>query len=268
MRQTRSTDKIPGNIRRAVIVVLLIVSLGGVAAMAYKTAGTLYGYAFAEIEHREIIEEAVEEPEEEATEEATEEEEIPVLSFGGDKMPVTLPHINHAKLKEMNPDYFGWLYVPYSNINYPVCLRGDDSWYLDHTFKGKQNSAGCLFLNSKTNMSDPVWFIYGHNMKNGAMFGELDEISGSGVNRMYLLCPDKTYEFRFYSAHYTKADADTYSIPLTAEAKRAYYGKELKLSEKAFPYSPSVTDKTIVLSTCHGTTGGDGRYVVLAATAT
>ena len=80
---------------------LLIASLGGAAAMAYKTAGTLYEYAFAEIEHKEIIEEAVEEAEEETTEEATEEKELPVLSFGGDNMPVTLPHINHEKLKEI-----------------------------------------------------------------------------------------------------------------------------------------------------------------------
>ncbi len=268
MRRTRSTDKTPGNIRRTVSAVLLIISLAIGTVAIYKAVGTLLGYAFADIEHREIMDEVIENPEEidkeNAVNASASKNEI-IITMGGDELVVKMPVIDHNKLKKMNPDYVGWLYVPYSKINYPVCKGSNDTWYLNHTFKGKENDSGCLFLNSKTKEKDPVWFIYGHNMKNDAMFGALDEISSSGVNRMYLICPDKTYEFKFYSAHYTNATSDTYSIPLTAEAKRSYYDKEIRASEKVFNCVPRISEKTIVLSTCHGETGGDGRYVVLAA---
>ena len=105
-------------------------------------------------------------------------------------------------------------------------------------------------------------------MKNESMFGELDEISKSGVNKMFLICPKTTYELRLYSAHYAKANSETYSIPQTSKGMRAYYDKELKASEKLFSYAPSISDKTVVLSTCHGETGGDGRYVLLGASKT
>lgn len=85
--------------------------------------------------------------------------------------------VDFEALWEMNPDIYAWLYIPGTEINFPILQRnGDDAFYLKHDSAGKSNKAGCVFTeqayNSKDFM-DPVTLVYGHNMRSGEMFGNL-----------------------------------------------------------------------------------------------
>ncbi|MFR3321064.1 MAG: sortase domain-bontaining protein [Lachnospiraceae bacterium] len=78
----------------------------------------------------------------------------------------------------MNSDIVGWLRIRALDISYPVVQGKDNDYYLHRTFEKTDNFAGCLFVNSYNmgDFTDQNTIIYGHNMKNGSMFGKLSRI--------------------------------------------------------------------------------------------
>ncbi len=77
-----------------------------------------------------------------------------------------------------NSDMAAWLQVPGTVIDYPVMWTpGDENYYLKRGFDGKSNQNGCLILDTDSSL-EPLTtnlIIHGHNMKSGAMFGDLSE---------------------------------------------------------------------------------------------
>lgn len=57
----------------------------------------------------------------------------------------------------------------------------DNDYYLTHTFDKQSSANGCLFEDSRINsgLSSNHVIIYGHNMRNGAMFGKLKSYENS-----------------------------------------------------------------------------------------
>ena len=76
-----------------------------------------------------------------------------------------------------NPDIVAWIYIEGTKINYPIVQGEDNSYYLKHLFSGEWNGSGCIFLDSRNDASfaDRHSIIYGHHMKNGTMFTDLDK---------------------------------------------------------------------------------------------
>ena len=84
--------------------------------------------------------------------------------------------IDFASLRVENPDIYAWIYIPDTNVNYPVLQNPtDDSYYLKHDKDGNYSEAGAIYsqLANKTDFSDPVTVLYGHNMNSGGMFATL-----------------------------------------------------------------------------------------------
>lgn len=79
-------------------------------------------------------------------------------------------------LYEKNQDLAGWITIEDTVIDYPVMQCSDEEYYLHHDFDGKDSKYGCLFVKDIADLEEGDNFIiYGHNMKDGAMFGSLDE---------------------------------------------------------------------------------------------
>ncbi|MPN22716.1 hypothetical protein SDC9_170099 [bioreactor metagenome] len=87
--------------------------------------------------------------------------------------------VDFTNLQAVNPDIYAWLYVVDSNINYPILQReDDDTYYLKRDSEENLSEIGALFTEgtyNATDFSDPVTIIYGHMMRNGMMFGNLQE---------------------------------------------------------------------------------------------
>ena len=84
------------------------------------------------------------------------------------------------ELFKMNSDMVAWLTVPDTKIDYPVMHTPDDYEYYLHTdFDGYYSFSGCLFVGENCSIDSDVFVIYGHNMNNGSMFGEIDMYSYS-----------------------------------------------------------------------------------------
>lgn len=74
-----------------------------------------------------------------------------------------------------NGDLVGWLSIDGMKIDYPVMQCEDDEYYLHHDFEGEDSKYGCLYVRERADLEEGTNFvIYGHNMKDGSMFGDLD----------------------------------------------------------------------------------------------
>ncbi len=77
-----------------------------------------------------------------------------------------------------NSDMAGWLQIPGTNVDYPVMWTPEDeNYYLYRDFDGSENKNGSLILDTDSAL-DPLTtnlIIHGHNMRSGAMFGNLTD---------------------------------------------------------------------------------------------
>lgn len=83
--------------------------------------------------------------------------------------------VSFQNLYNENNDYLFWLYIPNTKIDYPVMMSRDNKDYLHSSFYKEKLYAGTLFidaLSSKRENQDNL-IVYGHNMKDGSMFGTL-----------------------------------------------------------------------------------------------
>ena len=82
------------------------------------------------------------------------------------------------KIREMqknNKDIKAWIKIDDTKIDYPVVQGEDNEYYLTHSYKNEKNKYGSIFLKSQSiiNNSNSNLILYGHNMKDGEMFGQL-----------------------------------------------------------------------------------------------
>lgn len=84
----------------------------------------------------------------------------------------------YRALYEENPDLVGWLRIDGTDIDLPVVQTpGDNEYYLRRGFDRFYAMGGTLFLDERCSLSPDAptdnWLIYGHNMRDGSMFGQL-----------------------------------------------------------------------------------------------
>ena len=110
----------------------------------------------------------------EAVTEETETEEPDILEQLGIEVPEK--NLDWDAIYAENEDVYAWLYIPNTNVDYPVLQHPSDNvFYLYHNLDGSSGYPGCIYtenFNSKDFM-DRNTLIYGHNMGNGTMFRTL-----------------------------------------------------------------------------------------------
>ena len=185
-------------------------------------------------------------------------------------------HIDYDALKKINGDFTAVIYVPAIHISYPVVNSKDNDDYLHKTFEGKANFAGSIFLdaNAKGSYDHKNTFIFGHNMKNGSMFGKLKNFlrddSLANTNPYIFLCKsDGIYRYRIFSYYLT----DTSSPIYNDFEGDAGYDSYVKLITRMSSYRNYPKDAVnfanrpnlLTLSTCSGPAGGQQRFIVQGA---
>lgn len=215
-------------------------------------------------EEYDKIREYVTEPEEEETgtegEAEVPKEETKELPKG--------PQIDFEGLKKINPDVIGWLQIETLDISYPIVKGTDNEHYLHYTFEGQKNAVGAIFIDytNSSNFEDCNTIIYGHNMKDGSMFGtfrKLHEKENFTSPYVWICTPEYTWRYEIFSVHTTSASGDTYTLFSNADQEFAQYLEEMKAaSELTLDAVPSVEDKVITMSTCTG--DSSTRFVIQA----
>ena len=182
-------------------------------------------------------------------------------------IPVSL-EIDFDQLREINDDIVGWLYYEPLDLSYPI-VRGDDNEYYTHyTFENEKVSSGAIFMDflNRKDFSDYNTIIYGHNMRNGTMFGSLKKLMNdtSIVEEdpyFYVFTEDKAFMYEIASLYITNVESETYNLIASEEDQQDYIEYIQKVSSWYWDKEITSADKIVTLSTCHGL-HSDNRTVV------
>ena len=203
----------------------------------------------------------------------TEEPAEPIL-YTEEK--TVLPEL--AELYQQNRDLAGWIRIEDTNINYPVMHTPDNpDFYLKHSFDKEYSDYGCPYVQENCDVqlpSDNV-IIYGHHMKNGSMFADLEKFKSQDFWQEHKTISFSTvtdiYEYEIVSVFKTFVYSDSpdsfkYYHFVNAETPEDFFAfvdrcKELSLYETGV--SAEYGDKLITLSTCEYSRT-NGRLVVVA----
>ena len=209
--------------------------------------------------------------------EAAQNASAPKASSQEDAAPPYESPVDFTALQAENPDIYAWLDIPGTDISYPVVQnRRDDTLYLDHDSSGEVSSQGALFTEHVYNaldFSDPATVIYGHRMRNGAMFGQLQQIYSdpdgfTEHSAIVVYLPDRELRYQVFAAIPFPGYHILYHYNF--EHRRMYRAfLETVLSTRAIGANfqedgaPSGEDPLLILSTCL-MGNRSNRYLVIA----
>lgn len=174
--------------------------------------------------------------------------------------------LNWESLKETYPEIVGWIYIPHTDVNYPLVQspKGSPKYYLTHGAQKEPNEMGAIFVDSEasSDFTDDNTLIYGHSiMYYGGMLTGLNRFqddSHFNNNRyIYILTPKATYRADIRVFAKTK-DGTNYYVRDTNKWKDQSFAKwqldnaMQKRGEVTLPEGSNL----ITLSTCDLAEGG------------
>ena len=205
---------------------------------------------------------------------------VPSPAASGGRLPaVTYPDNpewkvseRFRKLRKKGSYIIGWL--SFDEVDEAVCQK-DNTFFLNHDATGKRNGNGAIFLDSGVSLMTRPYtlFIYGHNMKNGNMFGRLKKYKETGYFYKHrIISFDSLYEDGQYAV-FAVMEMDTapgtsrwYNLwsldtPIVAEREEAIRTLE-KRSVIRSVLDVKADDQLLLLITC---VGDDEERLVVAA---
>ena len=212
------------------------------------------------------------------TDEYNQIEEMAVTERDADSAEVAGPsaqikppiEVDFDKLKSVNEDVVGWNYVDaLPDISYPIVKGKDNQTYLHQTYEKNYNFAGTIFVDYENSgdFSDCNTLVYGHNMKNGSMFGHLkkfreDDKLYKQDKYFWILTPERNYRYEIITAYTTGVNSDTYTLFKGPGEEFEKYLETIKGYSEIQTDDTDLTikDRIVTLSTCTG--NESTRFVV------
>ncbi|MGN0492643.1 MAG: class B sortase [Acutalibacteraceae bacterium] len=182
------------------------------------------------------------------------------------------PPVNFVELKKKNPDIYAWINIPGTVVDYPILRRdGDNGYYLNHTAEGKTSIYGSIYTEdyNDKDFADFNTVIYGHNMKNGTMFGSLKKYRDKAFFEqncyINIYMPGRIMKYQIFAAYvwddrhillsldFSKEDIRSAYLDMIFSTRKmnANINQELTVTEE---------DRIITLSTC--TSNKEERFLV------
>lgn len=178
------------------------------------------------------------------------------------------------ELKERNNDFAFWMYIGDTTINYNVMQAEDNDYYLHRNMDGKYADSGSLFLDFRNDAETLKGhtIVYGHNMNDGSMFGNLlkyyQDSSGNYLKEhpyMYTYLENGVGIWEIFSIYETTTDE--YYLQTNFSSNEEYYRFIKDLQNKSFFKTDlllKATDDVMTLSTCYKFHHANGRLIVNA----
>jgi len=179
-------------------------------------------------------------------------------------------NIDFEFLKKNNKDTIGYLKVNNTNINYIVVKASNNDYYINHNYNREYNISGWIFADyrNKLDGSDKNIIIYGHNIKDGSMFGSLKNVlekdwyeSEENLDITFIT-EDEESTYRIFSIYVIKKE-DYYTETYFNDASFEEFIKVIK-SRSINNFNVDVTkeDSILTLSTC---SNGETKRLVVHA---
>lgn len=122
----------------------------------------------------------------------------------------------YAALHAQNPDFFGWIRIEGTKVNYPVMFSPKEpERYLYKDFYGNYAKYGVPFIDGSTDVEHSRnLLVHGHNARSGILFGDLDRFLNKAFFEKHRYIQfDTLYEERVYeiaAVCKTSVDADSF----------------------------------------------------------
>lgn len=191
------------------------------------------------------------------------------------ELPDILPE--YQTLYQKNKKLIGWLKIADTIIDYPVMQTSNNEYYLDHNYNQEYDKNGSLFLDYTCSIypRSTNLIIYGHHMKSGQMFGQLQKYAKESYYKDHKIIRfDTIYEKGTYEVMYVFR-SQVYNVDdlvfkyyqfINANSGKEFDSYMKEMAEMSL-YDTGVKaefgDSLITLSTCDNSQE-DGRFVVVA----
>lgn len=166
--------------------------------------------------------------------------------------------IDFETLKMTNNDIIAWIKVNGTNIEYPVVKSSNNEYYLTHSLDKSINTAGWVFADyrNKLDNNDKNIIIYGHNRRDGSIFGTLKNIlteewyKNKENQKIIFMTENGEFEYQVFSVYnieledyyiQTDFDENSYSNFINTIKNRSIYDFETEVTSQ---------NSILTLSTC------------------
>ena len=173
-------------------------------------------------------------------------------------------------LQDIYPNIVGWLTLDGTRLNNPVLQATDNDFYLRHNYKGEESRGGSIFIDYRNNANElgRHTIFYGHVLRNGTMFGDLDQFAEQAyANDHAVLFYETTqskYELHVFAAYKTTTDFYYIETNFTDDSYMTFISEIQARSVITMPVTVNETDRIVTLSTCTTSANDEERFVVHA----
>ncbi len=169
-------------------------------------------------------------------------------------------------LKKKYPAASGYIYQK-NVLSYPIMQCDNNDYYLKHLPDGSSSISGSIFFEKSTTTDSRAILVFGHNMRNGAMFGCLKKFRDKDFfkkhKKFQLYIGRNSFEANAFCVFNTNAYSYVYDYFGANDKGLSFDDFVVKIKSAATcvneDYVPGANDGLVLLSTC---TNGDGRLVV------
>lgn len=167
--------------------------------------------------------------------------------------------IDFSALARDYPGAVAWIRMDdLETIDYPVMQGTDNDFYLHNDPKGNSSVDGSIFLDYRNNAvnTDMHSIVYGHNMRDGSMFGTLKSYTDQdfyqkGSGKFTVFTPTGSYRYQIFAINIVDPTDDTFLVGFNDAKTFGSFVDQLK-ADSMYDTGVGVTgyDQIVTLSTC------------------
>lgn len=171
------------------------------------------------------------------------------------------PYVSPIDFEALEKDYpsvVAWIDMDDLDVSYPIVQGADNEYYLHCDPAGNESVDGSIFLDARNSASfeDLHALVYGHNMIDDSMFGQLDRYTdeefyknGSGAFTIYT--PKAEYRYQIFAADIVDPTDAVYQTGFTnPQVFGAFVAQLLENSMYETGVKATGNDHVVTLSTC------------------
>lgn len=182
-------------------------------------------------------------------------------------------HKDYRPVYEKNNDFAGWIRIENTGINYPVMQTPNNSdYYLNHGFDREYSDFGVPYIDGKCVIGKSNnLIVYGHNMNDGSMFGNLCSYSDYEYFKthryIYFDTMEESKKYVIVASFICDLDTEVFAYNQYTDMNRNEFetfkseieNRQLYNTNEGIEYG----DELLTLSTCEYS-HRNGRFVVVA----
>jgi len=154
-----------------------------------------------------------------------------------------------------NPDIIGWIWIPDTDIDYPVVQSSDNDYYLNHTAGREKSIIGSIFIESKNRRDflDDVTVLYGHHIRGGRMFSSLSNYKKQSYYEahpiLYLYTPKVNYRVELFAGQILSGATGEFPLRFESEEQGQEWIRQM-INSSTFSGGKEPESGSLILALC------------------